>query len=100
MAFHDNVQMDKASIVGDAVLYVQELQMQAKKLKAEVEGLEASLSGSETCHGSNKNPKKIQIASNNPLTPKKIMLQVHLIENISLPCLFIYLSKKEKKLMS
>ncbi|CAH2060323.1 unnamed protein product [Thlaspi arvense] len=36
--------MDKASIVGDAVLYVQELQSQAKKLKADIAGLEASLS--------------------------------------------------------
>ncbi|KFK32340.1 hypothetical protein AALP_AA6G228900 [Arabis alpina] len=35
--------MDKASIVGDAVLYVQELQSQAKKLKADIAGLEASL---------------------------------------------------------
>ncbi|KAJ4971974.1 hypothetical protein NE237_005073 [Protea cynaroides] len=35
--------MDKASMVGDAVLYVQNLQMQIKKLKAEVAGLELSL---------------------------------------------------------
>ncbi|EOA27514.1 hypothetical protein CARUB_v10023654mg [Capsella rubella] len=35
--------MDKASIVGDAVLYVQELQSQAKKLKSDIAGLEASL---------------------------------------------------------
>ncbi|CAA7017916.1 unnamed protein product [Microthlaspi erraticum] len=35
--------MDKASIVGDAVSYVQELQSQAKKLKADIAGLEASL---------------------------------------------------------
>ncbi|KAJ4977949.1 hypothetical protein NE237_008729 [Protea cynaroides] len=28
--------MDKASIVGDVVLYVQEMQMKAKKLKAEI----------------------------------------------------------------
>ncbi|KAF3512903.1 hypothetical protein F2Q69_00002417 [Brassica cretica] len=35
--------MDKASIVGDAVAYVQELQSQAKKLKADIAGLEASL---------------------------------------------------------
>ncbi|KAG2308442.1 hypothetical protein Bca4012_082463 [Brassica carinata] len=35
--------MDKASIVGDAVLYVQDLQSQAKKLKADIAGLEASL---------------------------------------------------------
>ncbi|XP_010557357.1 PREDICTED: transcription factor FER-LIKE IRON DEFICIENCY-INDUCED TRANSCRIPTION FACTOR-like [Tarenaya hassleriana] len=39
--------MDKASIVGDAVLYVQELQSQAKKLKAEIAGLEASLNAAE-----------------------------------------------------
>ncbi|KAL8153723.1 hypothetical protein V2J09_011483 [Rumex salicifolius] len=35
--------MDKASIVGDAVLYVQDLQMQAKKLKAEITELESSM---------------------------------------------------------
>ncbi|KAK4408457.1 Transcription factor FER-LIKE IRON DEFICIENCY-INDUCED TRANSCRIPTION FACTOR [Sesamum angolense] len=35
--------MDKASIVGDAVLYVQDLQMQAKKLKSEIAGLESSI---------------------------------------------------------
>ncbi|KAE8734854.1 hypothetical protein F3Y22_tig00000715pilonHSYRG00393 [Hibiscus syriacus] len=39
--------MDKASIIGDAVLYVQDLQTQAKKLKAEIAGLEATLAGSE-----------------------------------------------------
>ncbi|XP_068636841.1 transcription factor FER-LIKE IRON DEFICIENCY-INDUCED TRANSCRIPTION FACTOR-like [Aristolochia californica] len=32
--------MDKASIVGDALEYVKDLQKQAKKLKAEIEGLE------------------------------------------------------------
>lgn len=41
--------MDKASIVGDAVLYVEDLQMQAKKLKADIANLEASLAG---CHQS------------------------------------------------
>ncbi|XP_033130881.1 transcription factor FER-LIKE IRON DEFICIENCY-INDUCED TRANSCRIPTION FACTOR isoform X1 [Brassica rapa] len=39
--------MDKASIVGDAVAYVQELQSQAKKLKADIAGLEASLTSTE-----------------------------------------------------
>ncbi|GAB2275138.1 hypothetical protein Dimus_009900 [Dionaea muscipula] len=34
--------MDKASIVGDAVLYVQEMQMQAKKLREEIAHLESS----------------------------------------------------------
>ncbi|XP_052200638.1 transcription factor FER-LIKE IRON DEFICIENCY-INDUCED TRANSCRIPTION FACTOR-like [Diospyros lotus] len=37
--------MDKASIVGDAVLHVQELQMQANKLRAEIAELESSLAG-------------------------------------------------------
>lgn len=49
--------MDKASIVGDAVLYVQELQKQAKKLKSEIAGLESSFKG----------------VKNNKLKPKKIM---------------------------
>lgn len=39
--------MDKASIVGDAVLYVQDLQKQAKKLKADIGELEASLVGAK-----------------------------------------------------
>lgn len=43
--------MDKASIVGDAVLYVQNLQMQAKKLKAEIAGLESSLTGGDKSKG-------------------------------------------------
>ncbi|KAJ4725009.1 transcription factor FER-LIKE IRON DEFICIENCY-INDUCED TRANSCRIPTION FACTOR [Melia azedarach] len=59
--------MDKASIVGDAVLYVQELQMKAKKLKAEIAGLEASLAGAE------RYPKKTQVRSNNYPTRKQIM---------------------------
>lgn len=44
------VQMDKASTVVDAVLYVQEFEMQSKKLKAEIAGLEASLAGPKICH--------------------------------------------------
>ncbi|GMY15934.1 transcription factor FER-LIKE IRON DEFICIENCY-INDUCED TRANSCRIPTION FACTOR [Fagus crenata] len=65
--------MDKASIVGDAVLYVQELQSKAKKLKAEIAGLEASLVGSERYQGSNESPKKIQVVQNNHPVCKKIM---------------------------
>lgn len=55
------MQMDKASIVGDAVLYVQQLQMQAKKLKAEIAGLESSMVlGAERYNiGSVDTPKKI-----------------------------------------
>ncbi|XP_058199962.1 transcription factor FER-LIKE IRON DEFICIENCY-INDUCED TRANSCRIPTION FACTOR-like [Rhododendron vialii] len=39
--------MDKASIVGDALLYLQDLQTQAKKLRSEIAGLESSLGGRE-----------------------------------------------------
>ncbi|KAK8673552.1 hypothetical protein V6N13_111881 [Hibiscus sabdariffa] len=37
----------KASIIGDAILYVQDLQMKAKKLEGEIAGLEASVAGSK-----------------------------------------------------
>lgn len=65
--------MDKASIIGDAVSYMHELQSQAKKLKAEVAGLEASLAVSKTQHGSIDNPKKIQFTNNNGSICKKIV---------------------------
>lgn len=42
------MQMDKASIVGDAVTYVQDLQRHAKKLRAEIEGLESSKMGNHS----------------------------------------------------
>ncbi|RZC70557.1 hypothetical protein C5167_033703 [Papaver somniferum] len=55
--------MDKASIIGDAVSYVQDLQMQAKKLKAEVEGLESSVNGStRRSYSFFENPTKTQRA--------------------------------------
>lgn len=50
--------MDKASIVGDAVLYVQDLQIQAKKLKAEIAGLEASLSSAKRQYPPQNLPNK------------------------------------------
>ncbi|KAL6204884.1 hypothetical protein ACLB2K_022151 [Fragaria x ananassa] len=52
--------MDKASIIGDAVMYVQDLQKQAKKLKGEISGLQASLEGSRDIQGSTQlqNPTK------------------------------------------
>ncbi|XP_047312945.1 transcription factor FER-LIKE IRON DEFICIENCY-INDUCED TRANSCRIPTION FACTOR [Impatiens glandulifera] len=43
--------MDKASIVGDAVLYVQDLQQQSKKLKAEIANLQSSSSSSLATNG-------------------------------------------------
>ncbi|KAK7324905.1 hypothetical protein VNO77_28838 [Canavalia gladiata] len=65
--------MDKASIIGDAVSYVHELQAQAKKLKAEVAGLEASLLVSENYQGSINNPKNVQVTHNSHPINKKIM---------------------------
>ncbi|XP_058753379.1 transcription factor FER-LIKE IRON DEFICIENCY-INDUCED TRANSCRIPTION FACTOR-like [Vicia villosa] len=65
--------MDKASIIGDAVSYMQELQSQAKKLKAEVSGLEASLAASKTHQGSIENHKKIQFNDNTSSTCKNIV---------------------------
>ena len=77
--------MDKASIVGDAVLYVQQLQIQAKKLKAEIAGLESSLVlGAERYNGLVEIPKKIQVAcSHHPMCGK--IFQV---------CKFAFKSKK------
>lgn len=69
------MQMDKASIVGDAALYVQELQMQAKKLKAEVASLESSLTGSDKQHGGlHGNAHKNQVTNLYPVIKK--ILQV------------------------
>ncbi|KAI5388975.1 transcription factor FER-LIKE IRON DEFICIENCY-INDUCED TRANSCRIPTION FACTOR [Lathyrus oleraceus] len=65
--------MDKASIIGDAVSYMQELQSQAKKLKAEVSGLEASIAMSKTHQGSIENHKKIQFNENTSSICKKIV---------------------------
>ncbi|WVZ01315.1 hypothetical protein V8G54_027384 [Vigna mungo] len=71
--------MDKASIIGDAVAYVHELQAQARKLKAEVAGLEASLLVRENYQGSINNPKNVQAARNSHPVCKKIM-QVEIVQ--------------------
>ncbi|KDP43964.1 hypothetical protein JCGZ_05431 [Jatropha curcas] len=72
--------MDKASIIGDAVLYVKDLQMQAKKLRTEIAGLEASLVGTEGYQGSSKNLRKIQIANNNCAICKKSIMQIDVFQ--------------------
>ncbi|XP_062154213.1 transcription factor FER-LIKE IRON DEFICIENCY-INDUCED TRANSCRIPTION FACTOR [Alnus glutinosa] len=78
--------MDKASIVGDALLYVQELQTKAKKLKAEIAGLEASLLGSERYHqaagGStdDQSPKKIQLLQNEQYSICKNVIQMDVFQ--------------------
>lgn len=73
------MQMDKASIIGDAILYLEDLQMQAKKLKAEVADLEASLSGAERRQGANENPKTTNAAKANHLVSKTIIQVIHLL---------------------
>ncbi|KAF6171539.1 hypothetical protein GIB67_018063 [Kingdonia uniflora] len=68
------LQMDKASIIGDAVSYLQKLQTQVKKLKVEITGLESSLKG-ETVgqQGIDENPKKSQLGESEYLCSKKIV---------------------------
>ncbi|GMP88775.1 hypothetical protein CsSME_00040632 [Camellia sinensis var. sinensis] len=66
--------MDKASIVGDAVEYLQELQIQARKLRAEIAGLESSLTeGDRHQQGIVENRKNIQFISPNHTICKHIM---------------------------
>ena len=83
--------MDKASIVGDAVLYVQDLEKHAKKLEAEISDLEASIEGSGGKQaGSTHNPTKNKfVADNYHLAPKGI-IQVLLITTRPLCSTCIY----------
>jgi len=67
--------MDKASIIGDAVSYMHELQAQANMLKSEVEALETSLLVSENYQGSIENPVKDDF-TNNILSIRKKIIQV------------------------
>lgn len=68
--------MDKASIVGDAVLYVKELQMQAKKLKSEISVLESSINETQKVHRDQTKKKIIQTSYSDQFLPTKI-IQVH-----------------------
>ncbi|XP_062083561.1 transcription factor FER-LIKE IRON DEFICIENCY-INDUCED TRANSCRIPTION FACTOR-like [Humulus lupulus] len=77
--------MDKASIVGDAVLYVQDLQTKSKKLKAEIASLEASLAEVERDQGSTiiENSKKIKDDKANdshPIPKMKIITQMDMFQ--------------------
>ncbi|CAN0916482.1 Transcription factor FER-LIKE IRON DEFICIENCY-INDUCED TRANSCRIPTION FACTOR [Linum grandiflorum] len=66
--------MDKASIIGDAVSYVQDLQLRSKKLQSEIAGLEASLvanDGQQNHQFGGPNASKPR----NPST-KKILMQM------------------------
>ncbi|KAK6141730.1 hypothetical protein DH2020_024532 [Rehmannia glutinosa] len=73
--------MDKASIVGDAVLYVQDLQMQAKKLKSEIAGLESSLNGGgDKFRNTHQNAKKMNATSFYPIIKKIFKMDVFQVE--------------------
>ncbi|POO01125.1 Basic helix-loop-helix transcription factor [Trema orientale] len=73
--------MDKASIVGDAVLYVQDLQTQAKKIKAEIASLEASLEEAERYQGSTENSKKIKVVkANDSVANAKTITQIEMFQ--------------------
>ncbi|XP_021766398.1 transcription factor FER-LIKE IRON DEFICIENCY-INDUCED TRANSCRIPTION FACTOR-like [Chenopodium quinoa] len=71
--------MDKASIVGDAVLYVQDLQMQSKKLKSQIEGLESSLKAAERSQGYADTPKK-NASLDNFLPVCKMIVQMDVLQ--------------------
>ncbi|KAL3849546.1 hypothetical protein ACJIZ3_011428 [Penstemon smallii] len=70
--------LDKASIVGDAVLYVQDLQMQAKKLKAEIANLESSLLDGDKYNGKTK--QNSVVTSFNPILKKIFKMDVFQVE--------------------
>ncbi|TXG73769.1 hypothetical protein EZV62_002348 [Acer yangbiense] len=80
----NDVQMDKASIVGDAVLYVQELQRQAKKLKTEICGLEASLASSqryqESIESQRRNNQVFSPIGNRSICKKIMQMDVYQVE--------------------
>ncbi|ESW04331.1 hypothetical protein PHAVU_011G086200 [Phaseolus vulgaris] len=69
--------MDKASIIGDAVSYMHELQAQANMLKDEVEGLETSLLVSKSYEGSNENLKNVEF---NSLSICKKIIQMYMFQ--------------------
>ncbi|KAL3828511.1 hypothetical protein ACJIZ3_017313 [Penstemon smallii] len=75
--------MDKASIVGDAVLYVQDLQMKAKKLKTEIAGLESSLTGGGDKRKGRTNQdttKKSNVTNFSPIIKKILKMDVYQVE--------------------
>ncbi|KAL4332719.1 hypothetical protein GQ457_07G042350 [Hibiscus cannabinus] len=72
--------MDKASIIGDAVSYVKDLQKQAKKLKAEIAGLEATMAGSERYKESVDNPVRFGVARNKSHPISKEIMQLDMFQ--------------------
>ncbi|KAL9269711.1 Transcription factor FER-LIKE IRON DEFICIENCY-INDUCED TRANSCRIPTION FACTOR-like protein [Drosera capensis] len=68
-------QMDKASIVADAVLYVQEMQMQAKKLRDEIANLESPAAAGHMCRGQvHQNFMKYPVRFRSVLPPPRLII--------------------------
>ncbi|XP_009793167.1 transcription factor FER-LIKE IRON DEFICIENCY-INDUCED TRANSCRIPTION FACTOR-like [Nicotiana tabacum] len=73
--------LDKASVIGDAILYVQGLQTEATKLKIEVAGLESSLNGmNDNKGGAFQNAKKMNFTSYYPAIKKISKMDVFQVE--------------------
>ncbi|XP_060174329.1 transcription factor FER-LIKE IRON DEFICIENCY-INDUCED TRANSCRIPTION FACTOR-like [Lycium barbarum] len=73
--------MDKASIIGDAILYVQGLQTKAKKLKVEIADFETSLNGRNNNQGGQfQNAKKMNFTSYYPAIKKITKMDVSQVE--------------------
>ncbi|CAN4102462.1 unnamed protein product [Withania somnifera] len=73
--------MDKASIIGDAILYVQGLQTKAKKLKVEIAEFESSVNGMNNNKGGIfQNAKKMNFTSYYPAIKRIIKMDVVQLE--------------------
>ncbi|XP_019187214.1 PREDICTED: transcription factor FER-LIKE IRON DEFICIENCY-INDUCED TRANSCRIPTION FACTOR [Ipomoea nil] len=74
--------MDKASIIADAVLYVQDLQMQTKKLKAEIANLESSTTKTDKYEGGTTflGGKKTNFTNTLPILKKIFKMDVFQVE--------------------
>ncbi|GAB2233674.1 hypothetical protein Droror1_Dr00002902 [Drosera rotundifolia] len=67
--------MDKASIVADAVLYVQEMQMQAKKLRDEIANLESPAAAGHMCLAQvHQNFMKYPVGFRSVLPPPRLII--------------------------
>ncbi|KAL6010141.1 hypothetical protein ACLOJK_000572 [Asimina triloba] len=67
--------MDKASIVGDAVIYLQDLQKEVKQLRAEIAGLEQS-SSTVGCEGFQASFQQTQVADISRINKNMIIRKV------------------------